>query len=81
MTTRIRSAFDAGIVTLTLDRPDQLNAFADDMREQLATRSRRRRARPDAARAGASPALGARSAPAATVRHMVALKQSDARLR
>src|SRR5207245_4610101 len=31
----IRLDIDAGVARITLDRPDKLNAFADDMREQL----------------------------------------------
>lgn len=35
MTQTIRLDIAAGVARITLDRPDKLNAFADDMREQL----------------------------------------------
>jgi 2-(1,2-epoxy-1,2-dihydrophenyl)acetyl-CoA isomerase len=77
MTTHIRSAFDAGIVTLTLDRPDQLNAFADDMREQLRDALEAAAARPDL-RVLVLTGAGRAFCAGGDVRHMVALKQSDA---
>ncbi len=70
----IRTEFDGGAAVVTLDRPEKLNAFADDMREQLLAALEAVAARPDA-RAVVITGAGRAFCSGGDVKHMVALKE------
>ncbi len=72
----IRTEITDGVAVVTLDRPEKLNAFADDMREQLVEALAGLAARDDVrvlVLTGAGRAFGA----GGDVKHMVALKERE----
>jgi 2-(1,2-epoxy-1,2-dihydrophenyl)acetyl-CoA isomerase len=69
-----------GIATVTLNRPDKLNAFGDDMRERLIAALGRVAQDPDA-RVLVVTGAGRGFCAGGDVHHMVALKQRDAEFR
>jgi 2-(1,2-epoxy-1,2-dihydrophenyl)acetyl-CoA isomerase len=70
----VRSETTGGITVVTLDRPEKLNAFADDMREQLAEALEALRARADV-RVLVLTGAGRAFCAGGDVKHMVALKE------
>jgi len=66
-----------GIATLTLNRPDKLNAFADDMREALANALDRVAAQPDT-RVLVVTGAGRAFSAGGDIQHMVRLKERNA---
>lgn len=73
----IRSAIDGGVATLTLNRPDKLNAFAGDMRERL-VEALDRIAADRAVRVLALTGAGKGFCSGGDVQHMVELKRRGA---
>ena len=73
----IRLEIAEGVARVTLDRPDKLNAFADDMREQLIAALDHVAVAPDV-RALVITGAGRAFCSGGDVRHMVALKERDA---
>lgn len=71
---------DAGVATITLNRPDKLNAFGDDMREQL-IRALDRVARDAEARVLVITGAGRAFCAGGDVHHMLGLKKRDADFR
>ena len=72
----VRSEVTDGIAVITLDRPDQLNAFADDMREQLADALLAAGARSDV-RVLVVTGAGRAFCAGGDVKHMVGLKERE----
>ncbi|HEY3216389.1 MAG TPA: enoyl-CoA hydratase-related protein [Candidatus Eisenbacteria bacterium] len=66
-----------GVATLTLNRPDKLNAFADDMREALASALDRAAAQADI-RVLVVTGAGRAFCAGGDIQHMVRLKERDA---
>ncbi len=66
-----------GIATLTLNRPDKLNAFADDMRDALASALDRVAAQPDT-RVLVVTGAGRAFCAGGDIQHMVRLKERNA---
>jgi len=71
---------DDGVVTITLNRPDKLNAFGDDMREQLIA-ALDRVARDSEARVLVITGAGRAFCAGGDVHHMLGLKKRDADFR
>ena len=71
---------DDGVVTITLNRPDKLNAFGDDMREQLIA-ALDRVARDAQARVLVITGAGRAFCAGGDVHHMLGLKKRDANFR
>lgn len=69
-----------GVATITLNRPEKLNAFGDDMRERLIEALDRVAGDPDA-RVLVITGAGRAFCAGGDVHHMVALKQRDAEFR
>jgi len=72
----IRSEVAEGVAVVTLDRPEKLNAFADDMREQLAETLETLAARDDV-RVLVLTGAGRAFSSGGDVKHMVALKERE----
>jgi 2-(1,2-epoxy-1,2-dihydrophenyl)acetyl-CoA isomerase len=77
MARTIRLDVADGVATITLDRPDKLNAFGDDMREQL-TAALDQVAGDTGARALVITGAGRAFSAGGDVHHMLALKQGGA---
>ena len=72
----VRSDIADGIAVVTLDRPEKLNAFADDMREQLADALEAAGARADV-RVLVLTGAGRAFCAGGDVKHMVALQERE----
>jgi 2-(1,2-epoxy-1,2-dihydrophenyl)acetyl-CoA isomerase len=72
----VRSEIADGVAVVTLDRPERLNAFADDMREQLAEALEAAGARADV-RVLVLTGAGRAFCAGGDVKHMVALKERE----